>query len=246
MNNIASNNLDYLSTKFSPEEFLYGKYYNNDGFSQILTLELLNKISGYKNFSNFKNIIEIGSRDGLQALEFSDIFPKSKIFSFEPEPNNYKLLIENVSNRKNIIPYDFCIYNENKLIDFYPVINGNNGASSIFQTNKKNDRSKKWKQKKIKVRGKRMSTFLEENKINKIDIVWADVQGAEYEVFEGFGKYLKNVNFIYTEIGLTNLYENQSKLEELLTLLKDFELIYRKDTNCKTESDIIFVNKKLL
>lgn len=246
MNNIESNNLEYLSSKFSPEEFLYGKYHNKDGFSEILTLELLNKISVYKNFSEFNIIIEIGSRDGLQALEFSDVFPKSKIFSFEPEPNNYKILVDNVNNRKNIIPLDFCISNVNKLIDFYPVINGNTGASSLLQTNKNNSRSSQWEQTKIEVKSKTMSSFLEEKLINEIDIVWADVQGAECQVFEGFGKHLKNVNFIFTEIGLTSLYKQQSKLDELLSILEDFRLIYKNDTACGTESDIILINKKFL
>ena len=52
-------------------------------------------------------VVDIGAHIGYYTLIFARLVgPKGKVFAFEPEPNNFNLLIKNIkiNGYKNIIP----------------------------------------------------------------------------------------------------------------------------------------------
>ena len=82
--------------------------------------------------SNIEIILEIGSRDAIQSIEFSRLFPKAKIYAFECNPPSIKKCIENAKDYKNIEIVPYAVFNKNEKMKFYPVIT-NTGASSLFK-----------------------------------------------------------------------------------------------------------------
>jgi hypothetical protein len=59
------------------------------------------------------------------------------------------------------------------------------------------------------------SNWCKQNVIDKIDIIWIDVQGAELNVFKGGENILKNTKVIFTEVGLKAYYEGHSLKKDI-------------------------------
>ena len=60
-----------------------------------------------------------------------------------------------------------------------------------------------------------------------IDLIWADVQGAEGDLIEGGRQALARTRYFYTEYDDQELYEGQIPLAKLLSLLPEFEIVPR-------------------
>jgi len=68
--------------------------------------------------------------------------------------------------------------------------------------------------------------WVKKEKINKIDFIWADVQGAEKELIEGALKTLnEKTRYFYTEFYNEELYEGQINLKSILKKLPNFRII---------------------
>lgn len=237
-------NLEIINNTFTTKELSNGCYKNWDGYSRILTYPFIMEMSKYINFSDVNNILDIGSRDACQSLEFNRWFPNAKIYAFEPVPSNIVWCLNATKHINNITIISKAINSFNGKSKFYQVINGNVGASS-FLIKSGHPRSNGWQQKEIDVDCIRLDDWLIENKINKIDLIWADVQGVEKLVFESLGDFLKNVDGIATEIELQPLYNNATMKEELDKILKnDFILLNSVPEPQHTEADVIYLNKK--
>jgi len=83
----------------------------------------------------------------------------------------------------------------------------------------------------LKVKTRRMETLINEEKIkiNEYNFLNIDVQGVELLVLKGFGNFLENIKYIYTEINVAPLYENCSMLTEIDEYLKKFNF-FRVET----------------
>ena len=67
----------------------------------------------------------------------------------------------------------------------------------------------------------RVDTLLEKNGISPLEFnfVNLDIQGVELQALKGFGKYLDNVKYIYTEINSGEVYKNNDSIEDLDSFL---------------------------
>jgi hypothetical protein len=65
-------------------------------------------------------------------------------------------------------------------------------------------------QKEITVQSDTLDNWCKRNKVNEVDILWMDAQGAELLVLQGAVKTLKNTRIIMTEVGLKPYYEGHT------------------------------------
>lgn len=172
-------------------------------------------------------IFECGSRDGLDAIHMLDYYRPSKIYCFECNPESIDVCRKNISNYEKIELIPIAVGDKNSDIEFFATdmeesIDKNIGASSALihagdQIN--------FKQKKISVPCTRLDTFMEDRKIQKIDLLCLDLQGYEKIALEGMGDRLSDVKYIITEVNFQVYYHNQVMYEALLDFLglKGFE-----------------------
>jgi len=75
----------------------------------------------------------------------------------------------------------------------------------------------------VNVPAKRMDDFIEDFSIpiQNYNFVNIDIQGAELPALKSFGKYLKNIEFIYAEVNQEQLYEDCSMIEDIDFFLKE-------------------------
>lgn len=171
-------------------------------------------------------IFDVGAYDGGTSLEYKNIFPNSKIYSFEPFPDSFSKLVKNTSRYKDIIAINKGIgekdgiakFNSNSSAPTNSLLDTHESGSTIWGTDLLNTA------KKIAVELTTIDSFLEIHNIAKIDILKMDVQGAEYMIMKGAKKTIERglINMVYTEIITLPTYKEQLNFDEMVNLMRNF------------------------
>jgi FkbM family methyltransferase len=221
------------------------------------TFDFIETISNYIDLTNIKTVLDIGSRDCFQSVEFTHWFPDAKVYAFEANPEQINLCRRVASINPNIYVVPKAASNTNGPIVFN-VSDSNVGASSLLKITD-HPRSSGWKQREVRSEAVRVDNWCQWNNIPSIDLLWVDVQGSEKMVFEGVGDYLKNVKAIATEVNLAPMYSGcilKPQLDQLLAqhgfiqvaaYHMAFDAISESDLALMSgEADIFYVNKNFM
>jgi FkbM family methyltransferase len=73
-----------------------------------------------------------------------------------------------------------------------------------------------------------------------------DCQGYEGHVIRGAGQTLKQINYVYSEVNKTTVYENCTLADELDNLLIDFERVETGDWVGDSWTDALYVRRSLI
>ena len=200
-------------------------------------------------------IFDIGTRDCMHSVKFSQIFPKAKIYAFECNPNTIPICKKNIENYPNIILIEKAVNNYNGTCDFFPIDqektittwkDGNPGASSLFLSNGNYNSIETYIQSKVITDCVRIDTIMNDYNITGVDIVWMDLQGAELLALESFGDFLNNIKYIHTEVSYIPIYDGQVMFNELHKyLLQNGFTNINQPTFNGWQEDIIYKSKKI-
>ena len=133
-------------------------------------------------YQNDKDVVlfDVGANVGWYSLNACKCMNNISVHAFEPSPITYQRLIENF--KLNNIPIDkihnLGFYKENGVLDFY-YDKKRAGASSLKNIQEKDDIDI------INVNMCMMDDWVRNNRIQSVDIIKCDVEGAELFVFEG-------------------------------------------------------------
>jgi len=77
--------------------------------------------------------------------------------------------------------------------------------------------------KKEKMITSRMDTIIEKESINmdSINFLNLDIQGVELKALKGMGKYIDNIDYIYTEVNTEKVYKDCALMSEIDEFLKE-------------------------
>jgi FkbM family methyltransferase len=159
------------------------------------------------NFTNRKNdelyIIDCGSNIGLGPIFWNRLYPNAKILCFEPDPNIFKLLLENTRHiKKDSIKYENkAVWISEKNISFEA--DGNLGGKISDKTSNQ------------LVETVRLKDVLNQN----VDFLKIDIEGAEFDVLKDCQDNLSFVKNIFIEYH-SNPLEPQI-LSNLLRIIAD-------------------------
>ena len=142
-----------------------------------------------------RTVLDIGANVGVTALYFSKIFPNASIYAFEPAPDNFAVLRENVANCGRIRAYNFALGASDATLELYASDNPVNfGGYSLHATG--SDTSKK-----ISIPVRNVATVLAELSIGSVDVIKVDTEGAEWDILTAFPEsVLKNAQYITGEL----------------------------------------------
>lgn len=170
-------------------------------------------------------ILEIGSRDGIDALCLSEHF-KAHIYSFECNPEALEICKYNIGSNPNITLIPFAAWNRTTPLSFFPIVAAGEepliGLSSIFKLDPKGPVQDTQKQREITVQAVRLDEWMEKEKIDQVDLICIDVQGGTLQVLEGLGKSLTNVKYIIAEVEYQQYYLGQVLYPEVETYLSSY------------------------
>jgi FkbM family methyltransferase len=208
------------------------------------------KLRGYvdyvKKYTSLKvkNIFEIGANYAQDADYLMQVFylTPDDVYVFEAHPE----LFQSIKKLHKFNAYHNAVFNEDKEITFhiFPLDYPNTGWSSVYK-HMNNETTE------TKVQAIRMDSFMVENKIEKIDFLKIDVEGASLAVLEGFGERIKDVNCIQVEaehLAEFSLYGAVDLYNKIADLLGNngFELVMFARNNFNRQSDSFWIRKEYL
>jgi FkbM family methyltransferase len=206
------------------------------------------KVSELKDLigKNDPTILEIGANIGQTTEEFLQQMPNAKIFCFEPEPRAIRQFKNRIRN-SNVSLFECAVGNQNGTINFHQS-SGEGVArdwdqSGSIRNPKRVFETWPWLKfvSQVQVPIVRLDDWAKNKNIGVVDLIWADVQGAESDVILGGADVIRNSRFFYTEYGVIEWYEGQVSLDQICEALADIGLVlYRKFV-----MDALFVNRNM-
>lgn len=124
-------------------------------------------------------VFDIGAWIGDTAYVFSQrMHGTGKIYAFEPMPQNFEMLSENAAKIPNLIINNFALGKENGILRFS--FGGDNSGASRQNKNGALD-----------VKVTTVDNYVQENKIERVDFIKADIEGAECDMLLGATETIK-------------------------------------------------------
>lgn len=163
------------------------------------------------NSKNITGVIQVGANIGQEIPILTKY--TTNIYLFEPLTEAFNILKENISKHKKIKIFKFALGDKDE-IKKINISNTNFSASSSFLKPSLH----------LELFPEIEFNNYEEVQIKRFDSIDSkfvanflilDVQGFELNVVKGFGENIKNIDFIYTEVSIKELYENSVLIKDL-------------------------------
>lgn len=163
---------------------------------------------------------------------FLDLFPFATVYAFEPEPYAAELFRQRVTDpRARLITK--AVGSTDGEVTFHQS-DGRPTAqwpgltwhySGSIHRPKKHLRRYPWCRfdRQITVPLVRLDSLYFDDRI--IDLIWADVQGAEADLIQGAQSTLTRTRYLYTEYSNEEMYEGQPTLARIKEMLPDFGVL---------------------
>lgn len=161
-------------------------------------------------------IIDVGANIGQFSNAVKTWYPKSEIHSFEPDPEVYQILKNNLKSSDYTL-HNLALSDTKGSLKFYR--SEGSLVSSIVKTSES--------QECIEVEAVTADSFLSD--IHKIDLFKIDVEGAEINVLKGAHSTLKKSKYLLVEISFDRKVSegsNLSVLSEVYSVCPNAEIIH--------------------
>jgi FkbM family methyltransferase len=204
-------------------------------------------------------ILDVGACEAEDSIRYSNLFPFSTIYAFEPRADNCAKAKELIKqyNKTNIILENIALSNKNGFSDFYlsegepPNLHNDknwdygNKSSSLLPPSKEMKNYTGWLkfEKTIKVKTQTLADYVEEKGIHGIDFMHLDVQGAELMVLEGAGGIYREIKIIWMEVESVELYKNQPLRSEVESFMTDRGFVNVLNTVNHISGDQLYINQ---
>jgi 2-O-methyltransferase len=170
-----------------------------------------------------EQVVIVGANDGSEINRLKHSYPKSRFLCFEPSPQWFDALSRNFRTVDFVEARKLALSNSSGMATFHELPMAGNGSLlppdlakwSIFNQQEDN---------KVTAFQVQLSTLdVEAKSLERIDLLWIDVQGAEGQVLRGSFNTLHRVEAVFLEVALTDSpYQGALCFSQLDDLLKSF------------------------
>ena len=202
-------------------------YFNGDEeaiktvFGEIFGSEIYRKGLEYLLGIEKPIVVDCGAHVGVASLYFSTA-DKCTIYALEPGKDSYEALLENIKGKDNIKPLNVALRSLKGESDFRANTKGGVGGN-FYQ-----------------IKGMEIETvkhitikdFMEEQKVDHIDLLKVDVEGSEYEIFlsQAFKDVENKIDMIVCESHNFPMHHNSIPF-----ILTNYDIEYMPEKNLVTK-----------
>jgi len=187
------------------------------GDKQIYEQDVMKYLKGVR----YPAILEAGAADGYNTLRFAKIFPHATIYAFEPVSKNFNRLKNAVSKLSNVKIFNFALgdFDGTSEINISTTKNRPDSVAASSSLLKPALHSTLYPdidfEEKETVTVRTIDSWASEYNVEKIDVMWLDMQGYEYRALKASPRILATVKVIYCEVSLKYVYEDSCLYDEL-------------------------------
>lgn len=176
-------------------------------------------------------IFEAGAHYGDDTVRFIQKWPNSTIYSFEPNPHAYGMLIDRVKDYFNVNSQNIAIADHNGTATFYVCYGsfGNEpiyeGASSLLPPS--DFMKQHYQGPRIEVDCVILDDWCRANNVKGFDFMWMDMEGYELQALSSSPEILSTVKAIFVETNFQNFRIGMTQYADLRTFLENngFQLL---------------------
>lgn len=136
-------------------------------------------------------ILDLGCNIGLTVVDFKSVYPKSHIYAYEMDKENYLLALKNCLSLSDCNINNLAIWFESISIQYNKKVNVDAYAITLNESNSEALGS---------ADTITLGQIIEQNELNRIDYVKMDIEGAEKEIFMNNLDWLGIVREIKIEV----------------------------------------------
>lgn len=170
-------------------------------------------------------IVDAGAFDGLDTGRMKKLWPTAIIHAFEPDPYNFKKMLKNLAGLEGIYKYELAISDKNGIALFNqsddPRRTDNAQSGSLLAPKEHLVYSDVKFDTQVPVKTVTLDDWAQENNVERVDMLWLDMQGYELFALKHGLNVLKNVKIIHTEVEFVEAYAGQPLYQEVLTWLTE-------------------------
>lgn len=168
-------------------------------------------------------IFDGGAHHGETLDKLYRHFPQATFHAFEPFPEAFKTLHKKWGNHPQVTLYPDALGPED--CESVLHLNQESATNSLLKGNEESPFLTPTRQS-IPIKQRTIDSLLSTLKIERVDLLKLDCQGYESRILQGSRQSLldKKISMIYTEVIMTQQYENQCYFEDLVAMLRKHEL----------------------
>lgn len=245
--------IQYLSTPFAyPSDALRLAFLTFANRPLVRELVQLTPHRRWYQSNGFRTVIDVGAYIGAYALAIRHMLPGARIYAFEPQPENYQKLLQNLPSPQHLRAFCTALGEQRGETSFWQ--SEFSPSSSVLPM------ADLHKQTFPQTAGGRQVTlpiaplddFLDEMELTPPVLLKLDVQGYEEKVLLGAKRLLPLVDYVLTEVSFRPLYEGQASFDQLNGLLRasgftyagNFETLVSPFDGSILQADALFVRQK--
>ena len=166
-------------------------------------------------------IIDCGAHDGADSVALAKLFKTAAIHAFEPVNALYARLKHNTKPYPNINCYPLALADSDGHMDFYISTGGSDASSSLLEPKDHlTDHPDTFFANKVTVTTRTLDSWVKENNIPKIDMLWLDMQGFELKMLMASSVILETVSVIHTEVSTRETYKRVAQYQDYRSFLE--------------------------
>ncbi|MFZ1987927.1 MAG: FkbM family methyltransferase [Minisyncoccia bacterium] len=190
-------------------------------------------------------VVDAGAHIGVDSIEMAKMWPYASIHAIEPVPHLFEVLKKNTSCFQNISTHDIALSAADGTSIMH-ISTGVSDASSSLHTPKEHltRHPDVLFSETTTVNTMTLPSWMKTHEIEKIDLLWFDLQGHEYDVLLAAQHILPKISAIYTEVNLVELYEGAGNYQVLRTFLeKNGFVVMREYLPWEEAGNVLFVQR---
>jgi FkbM family methyltransferase len=136
-------------------------------------------------------ILDLGAHVGLTTMYYAMKYPDARIISIEAEPSNYRQLVINTRQFRNVETCNYAVCGEDRPVELF--VHPRSVSHSLVERSEGGTSTI--------VAGRSLDSLWAEHRISRVDLIKFNIEGMEFEVFAGFshktdvGAYLGYFHF---------------------------------------------------
>jgi len=129
-------------------------------------------------------VLDVGANVGAYSQEVARVNPSAEVFAFEPHPRTFERLVSNLGTGKTFYLYNYALGAHPGYSTLYDRESGNGSShASIFREVIEDIHNAQARGYNVKVHT--LDQFVEENQLERIDLLKIDTEGYELNVLRG-------------------------------------------------------------
>jgi 2-O-methyltransferase len=165
-------------------------------------------------------ILEGGAYDGKNSVMLAKLWRNATVHSFEPVPELYARVKAKTASRSNIHVYQLALSDKSGTATFHESESADHPdvpslSGSLLPPKEHLRRAPRVVfQKTITVATTTIDAWAAENGVDRVDLLYLDIQGAELRAMKGAPRIMKTVKVIMTEVEFVEAYAGVARYQE--------------------------------